>query len=32
MGHREWACRNRRLYDIHSVDDRFDYDIDELKA
>jgi hypothetical protein len=30
MGHREWARRNGRLGDIHSIDDRYDHDIDEL--
>ena len=30
IGHREWARRNGRLADIHSIDDRFDHDIDEL--
>ena len=29
VGYREWACR--RGY-IHSVDDRYDHDIDELMA
>ena len=32
MGYREWAGRNGRLGDIHSVDDRYDHDIDELMA
>jgi len=32
IGYREWARRNDRLGDIHSVDDRFDPDIDELMA
>jgi len=32
MGYREWARRNGRLGDIHSVDDRYDHDIDELMA
>jgi len=31
-GYREWARRNGRLYDIHSVDDRYDHDVDELMA
>jgi hypothetical protein len=30
IGYREWARRNRRLADIHSLDDRYDHDIDEL--
>ena len=30
IGYREWACRNGRLADIHSFDDRLDHDIDEL--
>ena len=32
IGYREWACRSGRLYDIHSIDDRYDHDIDELMA
>jgi hypothetical protein len=32
IGYREWARRNGRLYDIHSLDDRLDHDIDELMA
>jgi hypothetical protein len=32
MGYREWARRNGRLGDIHSIDDRLDHDIDELMA
>ena len=32
MGYREWARRNGRLYDIHSLDDRYDHDEDELMA
>jgi hypothetical protein len=32
IGYREWARRNGRLYDIHSLDDRYDHDIDELMA
>jgi hypothetical protein len=31
-GYREWARRNGRLGDIHSIDDRYDHDIDELMA
>jgi hypothetical protein len=30
IGFREWARRNGRLGDIHSFDDRYDHDIDEL--
>jgi hypothetical protein len=30
--YREWARRNGRLADIHSLDDRLDHDIDELMA
>ena len=32
IGYREWARRNGRLADIHSLDDRLDHDIDELMA
>jgi hypothetical protein len=32
IGYREWACKNGRLADIHSIDDRYDHDIDELIA
>jgi len=32
IGYREWARRNGRLGDIHSIDDRYDHDIDELMA
>jgi hypothetical protein len=32
IGYREWARRNGRLEDIHSLDDRYDHDIDELMA
>src|SRR5215212_7139712 len=32
IGYREWARRNGRLTDIHSIDDRYDHDIDELMA
>jgi hypothetical protein len=28
IGYREWARRNARLGDIHSLDDRYDYDGD----
>ena len=30
IGYREWARRNGRLGDIHSLGDRYDHDIDEL--
>jgi hypothetical protein len=32
IGYREWARRNRRLADIHSLDDRYDHDVDGLMA
>jgi hypothetical protein len=32
IGYREWARRNGRLGDIHSIDDRYDHDIDEFMA
>jgi hypothetical protein len=32
IGYREWARRNGRLEDIHSLDDRYDHDIDGLMA
>jgi hypothetical protein len=32
IGYREWARRNGRLADIHSLDDRYDHDVDELLA
>jgi hypothetical protein len=32
MGFREWARRNGRLGEIHSLDDRYDHDVDELMA
>jgi hypothetical protein len=32
IGYREWARKNGRLGDIHSLDDRYDHDIDELIA
>jgi hypothetical protein len=32
VGYREWARRNVRLGDIHSMDDRLDHDVDELMA
>ncbi len=31
-GYREWARWNGRLADIHSIDDRYDHDVDELMA
>ena len=31
-GYREWARRCGRLGYIHSIDDRYDHDIDELMA
>jgi hypothetical protein len=32
IGYREWARRSGRLEDIHSMDDRYDHDIDESMA
>jgi hypothetical protein len=32
IGYREWARRSGRLEHIHSMDDRYDHDIDELMA
>ena len=32
IGYREWARRNGRLGDIHSLDDRLDHDVEELMA
>ena len=32
IGYREWARRSGRLGDIHSIDDRYDHDIDELMS
>ena len=32
IGYREWACRNGRLGEIHSIDDRLNHDVDELIA
>ncbi len=29
-GYREWARRSGRLEYIHSIDDRYDHDVDEL--
>jgi hypothetical protein len=30
IDYREWARRNGRLGDIHSLDDRYDHNVDEL--
>jgi hypothetical protein len=32
IGYREWARRSGRLEYIHSIEDRYDHDIDELMA
>jgi hypothetical protein len=32
IGYREWARRSGRLAEFHSLDDRYDHDIDELMA
>jgi hypothetical protein len=32
IGYREWARRSGRLECIHSIDDRYDHDVDELMA
>jgi hypothetical protein len=32
MGYREWARRSGRLEYIHSIDDLYDHDVDELMA
>jgi hypothetical protein len=32
IGYREWARRSGRLEYIHSIDDRYDHDVDELMA
>ena len=32
IGYREWARRNGRLEDIHSLEDRYDHDVDEIMA
>ncbi len=32
IGYREWARSSGWLEDIHSIDDRYDHDIDELMA
>jgi hypothetical protein len=32
IGDREWARRNGRLGDIHTIDDRYDHDVDEVMA
>jgi hypothetical protein len=30
IGYREWAHRSGRLGEIHSIDDRYEHDVDEL--
>jgi hypothetical protein len=30
VGYREWVRKNGRLGDIHSLDDRYGHDVDEL--
>ena len=32
IGYREWALRSGHLEYIHSIDDRYDHDVDELLA
>jgi hypothetical protein len=32
IGYREWALRSGHLEYIHSMDDRYDHDVDELMA
>jgi hypothetical protein len=32
IGYREWACSSRQLECIHSMDDRYDHDVDVLMA
>ena len=32
VGYREWARRSGRLGEIHSLDDRYEHDVDELMA
>jgi hypothetical protein len=32
IGYREWPRRSSRLGDIHSIDDRYDHDVDEFMA
>ena len=32
IGYREWARRSGRLEYIHSIEDRYDHNIDELMA
>jgi len=32
IGYREWARRNGKLVDLHSIDDHLDHDVDELMA
>jgi len=30
ISYREWARRNGKLGDVHSLDDRYDHGVDEL--
>jgi hypothetical protein len=30
IGYREWTRRSGRLGDMHSIDNRYDHDVDEL--
>jgi hypothetical protein len=30
IGYRDWARRDGRPEEIHSIDDRYDHDVDEL--
>jgi hypothetical protein len=30
IGYRQWARRNGRLGEIHSIEDRYDHNVDEL--
>jgi hypothetical protein len=32
VGYREWARRNGRFEEIHSLDDRYDHAVDDLMA
>jgi hypothetical protein len=32
MSYREWVRRSGGLGDIHSIEDRYDHDVDELMA
>ena len=32
VGYREWARKNGKLEYIHSIEDRYDHDVDELMA